>query len=88
MTRNSGIDDIVFQGIDGPYGQRNTFTGVRIQPAAIGCMGLLYFPQVLPSPDKVGTPVVETDVKEIMGPGGVYGHFPFFHPMIAVRTNR
>jgi len=88
MTPNSGIDDIIFQGIDGPYGQRNTFAGVRIQPAAIGCTGLLNLPQVVPSPDKVGTLVVKTDVKEIMGPGGVDGYFPFSHSLIAVRTNR
>ncbi len=80
--------DVVFQGVSGPNRQGDELSGIGIQTTAIRCPDGLLFPYLFPPLHKIRTGIIETDVKKFIGPGGCYGHPPFFHLLTAMGTLR
>ena len=82
------FNDGVFQGVDRPYRQRKAFSGIGVQSTAIRCPDLLVYLHMHPPLDKIGTVIIETDIKKVIGPSGINRHFPPFHFLPTLGTQR
>ena len=70
-----------------PGGQGTRDPGCRIEPVPVGRPDTLGFHHPVPSPDKIGTFVIETNPVKIGSPGGTRGGPPFLHFRVAMGTS-